>query len=104
MDSLDIYQSNEPTLDFTITDDDDLAIILTDSQVKFLVKKTPSSTTYIIDKQCDITDADNGLARVTLSESETSTAGTFYAELMYIKDDKNLTLAQWIFNIKESLI
>jgi hypothetical protein len=56
------------------------AVDLTGHIVKFRVKKNSSDSSYVIDKTCTISDAENGQATVSLSATDTDIdTGTYYA-------------------------
>jgi len=74
---------------------------LTGFIVKFRVKKNSTDTTYVIDKTCALLDAENGVATVALSTSDTDIdAGTYYAYIILTNEGdtiyETLLKSKWI--------
>ena len=56
---------------------------LTSKKVYFIAKasRTAANTTAIINKECTVTDAINGVATITFTATESGTIGVYYAEV-----------------------
>jgi len=56
---------------------------LTNKKVYFIAKSSKSAlnSTAIVNRECSIVDAVNGLTAITLTSAETATGGTYYAEI-----------------------
>jgi hypothetical protein len=72
---------------------------LTGHIVKFRVKKNPSDSSYVIDKTCTLSDAANGQATVSLSQTDTDIdTGTYYAYI--VLTDEGSTLYETLLKSK----
>lgn len=67
-------------LTFNVKDDDDAAVNLSGSTIKFKMEK-PGDSTSQIDGSCVITDASGGVCTYTIGATDLSTVGTYNGEL-----------------------
>jgi hypothetical protein len=76
-----VYQATTPTFNFTVNSGG-LGANLAGLSLGFSAATTPSPlSTQVFNVQATVTDADNGLANVTLSKTDTAIVGDYVAEL-----------------------
>ena len=76
-----VYVGDSKNYRFTVKNHETYdACDITGDIIKFRVKASASDATYVIDKTCTITDADEGQATVALAVTDTDLdTGTYYA-------------------------
>jgi hypothetical protein len=80
---------------------------LTGKKAYFIAKKdrTASNSTAIVNRECTVTDAANGVAEIALTDAETAAVGSYYAEVeVRDADDTNpKTARQFTLRISQDV-
>jgi|APHM01.1.fsa_nt_gi hypothetical protein len=72
--------ATQPSLEFSLSDQTDTPINLTDASIEFRMKQPEADSLHVNDA-ATVVDASNGIARYNWSAADTSEAGYFNAEI-----------------------
>ena len=85
----------------TIVDSNEVAIDITGASLVFSIKEKQTDTTYILQKNLTITDAENGLCELNVVAGDMDLdVGNYYYDFQYTdKDGQVATFLKWILSI-----
>lgn len=84
-----LKRGEQPDVIFQIFKNDGQYLDLTDKEVQVIIKRWITSETAVIDSECEVTDAEEGLCKLYLTEDDTLAfeEGRYLAEITVLFDD-----------------